>query len=141
LCHTPIKPDLLGFSGIGVFACGLCDHEVRIKSIGLVAYRSRLPLYLEKIHNVFHVSLLKKAEIDPSQLLLHVPIEMKEDLMLEVKPVKILYRSEKGLRNKKVQLVKILWRNSQFKKEMWKESKIRRKHPILFSATGTSSEI
>jgi hypothetical protein len=31
LCHTPIKPDLLGFRGIGVFACGLRDHEVRIK--------------------------------------------------------------------------------------------------------------
>jgi len=30
LCHTPIKPDLLGFSGIGVFASGLRDHEVRI---------------------------------------------------------------------------------------------------------------
>ena len=25
LCHTPIKPDLLGFPGIGVFACGLRD--------------------------------------------------------------------------------------------------------------------
>jgi hypothetical protein len=33
LCDTPIKPDLLGFSGIGVFACVLRerDHEVRIK--------------------------------------------------------------------------------------------------------------
>jgi len=30
LCHTPIKPDLLGFPGIGVFTCGLRDHEVRI---------------------------------------------------------------------------------------------------------------
>jgi hypothetical protein len=28
LCHTPIKPDLLGFPGIGVFACGLCDHVI-----------------------------------------------------------------------------------------------------------------
>ena len=28
LCHTPIKPDFLGFSGIGVFACGLCDHVI-----------------------------------------------------------------------------------------------------------------
>ena len=26
LCHTPIKPALLSFSRIGVFACGLCDH-------------------------------------------------------------------------------------------------------------------
>jgi hypothetical protein len=28
LCHSPIKPDLLGFQGIGVFACGLCDHVI-----------------------------------------------------------------------------------------------------------------
>jgi len=28
LCHTPIKPDLLGFPGIGVFACGLRDHMI-----------------------------------------------------------------------------------------------------------------
>jgi hypothetical protein len=28
LCHTPIKPDLLGFLGIGVFACGLRDHVI-----------------------------------------------------------------------------------------------------------------
>jgi len=26
LCHTPIKPDLRGFLGISVFACGLRDH-------------------------------------------------------------------------------------------------------------------
>jgi len=28
LCHTPIKPDLLGFPGIGVFVCGLSDHVI-----------------------------------------------------------------------------------------------------------------
>ena len=28
LCHTPIKPDLLGFPGIGVFTCGLRDHVI-----------------------------------------------------------------------------------------------------------------
>jgi hypothetical protein len=26
LCHTLIKPDLLGFPGIGVFACELLDR-------------------------------------------------------------------------------------------------------------------
>ena len=29
LCHTTIKPDLLGFPGIGVFTCGLRDHVIR----------------------------------------------------------------------------------------------------------------
>jgi hypothetical protein len=28
LCHSPIKPDLLGFPGISVFACGLRDHVI-----------------------------------------------------------------------------------------------------------------
>ena len=28
LCHTPIKPDLLGFPGLGVFVCGLRDHVI-----------------------------------------------------------------------------------------------------------------
>jgi hypothetical protein len=28
LCHTPFKPDLPGFPGIGVFECGLPDHVI-----------------------------------------------------------------------------------------------------------------
>jgi hypothetical protein len=28
LCYTPIKPDLLGFPGISVFACALRDHVI-----------------------------------------------------------------------------------------------------------------
>jgi hypothetical protein len=28
LCHTLIKPDILGFPIIGVFACGLCEHVI-----------------------------------------------------------------------------------------------------------------
>jgi hypothetical protein len=39
LCHTPIKPDLLGFPGIGVFACGLRDHVItRFASFGIRAW-------------------------------------------------------------------------------------------------------
>ena len=35
LCHTPIKPDLLGFPGIDVFAWGLHDHVImRLASFG-----------------------------------------------------------------------------------------------------------
>jgi hypothetical protein len=39
LCHAPIKPDLLGFPGIGVFACGLRDHVItRFSSCGIRAW-------------------------------------------------------------------------------------------------------
>jgi hypothetical protein len=46
LCHTPIKPDLLGFPGIGVFACGLCDHVItRFASGGGSHHVSNLGLF------------------------------------------------------------------------------------------------
>jgi len=39
LCHTTIKPDLHGFPGIGVFACGLCDLVItRSASFGIRAW-------------------------------------------------------------------------------------------------------
>jgi hypothetical protein len=41
--------------------------------------------------------MLRKAEIDPAQVLPQVPIKIEKDLTLEVKPVKILDRSEKEL--------------------------------------------
>jgi hypothetical protein len=40
-------------------------YEV-IERIGSVAYRLALPPYLNKIHDVFHVLMLRKAEVDPS---------------------------------------------------------------------------
>ena len=40
-----------------------------LKRIGLVAYRLELPPELNRIHNIFHVSMLKKYVSDPSHIL------------------------------------------------------------------------
>jgi len=46
-------------------------------------------------------------------------------------------RSIKELRNKKVSLVKVLWRNSQIEEETWeRESEMMKKYPGLFSYIG-----
>jgi hypothetical protein len=58
--------------------------------IGPVPYQLELPVYLDKIHNVLHVSLLRKAKIDPSKVLPQVPSKIKGDLTIKTKPVKIL---------------------------------------------------
>jgi hypothetical protein len=68
---------------------------------------------LAKVHNVFHVSLLRKADADPTRVLPQVPVEVKEDLTLEVRPIKILDWGEKELCNKKVPIIRVLWRSSQ----------------------------
>ena len=60
-----------------------------------------LPAYLDKIHNVFHESLLRKVKIDPSRVLPHVPMKIKGDLTMEAKSVKILDRDVRLLRNKR----------------------------------------
>ncbi len=40
-----------------------------IKHVGLVAYRLALPPKLDKIHNVFHVSILRRHRSDPSHVI------------------------------------------------------------------------
>jgi hypothetical protein len=58
---------------------------------------------------VFHVSLLRKADVDHAQILPQVPIEVKEDLTLELRPIRILDQEVKELRSKKIPIVRILW--------------------------------
>jgi hypothetical protein len=49
-----------------------------VKRIGPVAYQLALPQHLVKIHDLFHVSMLRKAEIDPTWVLPQIPIEVNE---------------------------------------------------------------
>ena len=79
-----------------------------IDRVGEVAYRLALPPALSSVHNVFHVSMLRKYTPSPSHILRQEPIQLKEDLTYEERPVQILDRSEKELRNKKISLVKVL---------------------------------
>ena len=71
------------------------------------------------MHNVFHVSMLKKYVSDPSHVITQEPIEVHEDLTYEEKPVKILDRQDKRLRNKVIPLVKFLWKNHKIEEATW----------------------
>jgi hypothetical protein len=59
------------------------------------------------IATVFHVSLLRKAEGDPLWYLPQVPLEIEEELTLEVKSEKVLYHNEKELRSKKILVIQV----------------------------------
>ena len=74
-------------------------YEV-IEKVGLVAYILALPLELEKIHNVFHVSMLRRYRSDQSHVVSSETIELRPDLTHEEEPVEIMAREVKKLRNK-----------------------------------------
>ena len=84
-----------------------------LQRVGNVAYKLELPPNLSRIHNVFHVSILKKYHPDPYRILQSKSIEIDETLTYEEKPVKLLDRKVKELRNKRISMVKVLWRNHE----------------------------
>ncbi|CAN6557511.1 unnamed protein product [Malus baccata var. baccata] len=79
--------------------------------VGEVAYRLKLPPELSKVHDVFHVYMLRHYVSDPSHVIPPQPLEINSDLTYDEEPVTILDWKDKVLRNKTVRLVKVLWRN------------------------------
>ena len=59
-------------------------YEV-IEKVGPVTYILTLPPELEKIHNVFHVSILRRYRSDKSHVVFSETIELKQDLTYELK--------------------------------------------------------
>ena len=90
-----------------------------IEKVGQVAYRLDLPPGLEKIHNVFHVSMLRRYKSDPTHVVSLETIELRLDLTYEEEPVEILAREVKELLNKGIPLVKVLWRNHKTGEATW----------------------
>ena len=58
-----------------------------VERIGPITYRLELPSELSRIHDVFHVSMLRKYVSDPSHILKAPPFELDEDLTFEVQPM------------------------------------------------------
>ena len=107
-------------------------YEV-IEKVGPVAYRLELPSDLEKIHNVFHVSMLRRYRSDPSHVVSLEAIELRPDLTYEEEPVEILAREVKELWKKKILLVKVLWRNHKTEEAtLESEETMRQQYPQLF---------
>ncbi|XP_057740349.1 uncharacterized protein LOC130957513 [Arachis stenosperma] len=80
-----------------------------LKRIGPIAYRIALPPRLSNLHDVFPVSQLRKYTFDTSHILELESVQLKEDLTLQVTPIRIDDTSIKRLRGKEVSLVKVAW--------------------------------
>ena len=104
-----------------------------LDKIGPVAYRLALPPNLGNVHNVFHVSQLRKYVFDPKHVIHHEEVEIQPNLRYEERPEAILDWKVQELRNKSIPSVKVLWRHHGVEEATWElEEKMKAKYPELF---------
>ncbi|XP_012468880.1 uncharacterized protein LOC105786958 [Gossypium raimondii] len=118
------RNDKLSYMFIGLYRI--------LKRMGSVACQIELPLELDFIHDVFHVSMLRKYRSNPSHVVSVEEIEVRLDLTFEEEQVQILDRDIKLLRSKSIRLVKVLWQNHDTKKATWElEDSFRQQYSHL----------
>ncbi|XP_058068388.1 uncharacterized protein LOC131217467 [Magnolia sinica] len=104
--------------------------------VGAVAYRLALPTTLASIHNVFHISMLKKYTPDDSHIISWEQIELTDDASYTEEPIRILDHKKQVLQTKTIPLVKVLWSHHGEEEATWeREVKVKEKYPHLFSNT------
>ena len=82
-----------------------------LESVGAVAYRLALPPSLSSIHEVFHVSILRKCTPDPTHIVDWGELVVNADGTFEEGPVCIKDSRDQVLRGKTMRLVKVLWQH------------------------------
>ncbi|WVZ60291.1 hypothetical protein U9M48_010336, partial [Paspalum notatum var. saurae] len=106
-----------------------------IKQIGKVAYRLDLPESMRDIHNVFHVSQLRKCLKVPEQQVNLTAEELQPDLMYQERPVKILDTVTRRTRNSTTKICRVLWNRYGEEEATWeREDALKKEHPYLFES-------
>ena len=114
-------------------------HRV-LERMGEGAYKLELPEGLSGVHDVFHVSQLKKCHAEMADIPLRdtVPLEaiqLDSDLTYEEKPVKILEFASRVTRSKVIKFCKVQWTRHTEEEATWeREEDLRKDHPHIFSS-------
>jgi hypothetical protein len=102
---------------------------------GEVAYRLELPPKLSGVHDVFHVSQLKKCLRVPEEQAPIEGLDVQEDLTYTEHLVKILETSERVTRNKKIKVCRVQWSHHTEGEATWeREDELRKTYPKLFAS-------
>ena len=93
---------------------------------------------MDGIHNVFHISILKKYVSDPWHVIEYELLEFNKDETYQEKPIKIVDRELRQLRNKVIPLVKVIWNQHMDEDDTWEtEEAMRKRYPELFTSKYT----
>jgi hypothetical protein len=104
-----------------------------LKWVGEMAYQLELPDHLSDVHDVFHVSQLKKCLRVPEEQLLMEELSVQEDLTYTEHPIKILDTLTRVTRNKVIKMCKVQWSHHGEDEATWeREEELQIEFPHLF---------
>ncbi|XP_073042008.1 uncharacterized protein [Primulina eburnea] len=108
-----------------------------LEKMGTLAYRLALPPNMSRIHNVFHVSQLRKYISNPSHVLEAEPLMIESNLGEELKyeevPIRMVGTKDQVLKRRIIPYVKVQWSNHTEREATWElEEKMRDQYPYLF---------
>jgi hypothetical protein len=90
-----------------------------LEQCGLVAYRLQLPETLSAMHNVFHVSQLKKCLRVPDRTIDLMDVTLEPDLTYSEHPVRVLDQKDRITRRRVLKFYKIQWNQHTEDEATW----------------------
>ena len=103
---------------------------------GKVAYQLELPSNLSQVHDVVHVSQLRRCFKDPIRAVDHEVLELQQDLSYKEHPVRILDQAERRTHQKAIKFLKVQWSNHSKDEATWeREDRLCDEYPALFPST------
>jgi hypothetical protein len=102
---------------------------------GPVAYRHQLPPQLAAIHDVFHVSQLRKCIKTPTEIIESQITDIQPDLSYVEHPIKVLDAKERSTRRETIKMYKIQWNHHTEEEATWEtESCLQHNFPDFLQA-------
>ena len=99
--------EILRFDKKGKLSPRYIEPYEIIERIGNLAYKLELPAELSRLHNVFHIYMLRKYVSHHSHVLIPELVELQTGLAYAAESVQILSREIKQLCSKRIPLVKV----------------------------------
>nr|GFD07886.1 putative reverse transcriptase domain-containing protein [Tanacetum cinerariifolium] len=94
-------------------------HFKVLEEIGKVAYKLEFPEELSRVHNMFHMSNLKKCHADEPLVVPLDGLHFDDKLHFVEEPVKIVDREVKRLKRSRIPLVKVQWNSKRGLEFTW----------------------